>query len=271
MIYNFYSLKTMFNTHVGSGQTSYGIVDNIVQKDYLTGYPCINSTSLKGALREWVKVALKKETMTIFGDANETDKGIEKQGKMNKPGSHHFFQASLLSYPMRSDKIQFFNATCPEILISLKSQLIEFGIFDLNNDLDKLLGVLPKPKYPISLTNKSDFIVEAHNIKTVAQNIQLSDNLKVLFGDNLIIMHNDDFNLLIKKLPIITRNHLENGQSSNLFYEEIVPRETRFGFLVGSNKVDENNFSSIADESKLLQIGANATVGYGFCKLNKII
>jgi len=58
---------------------------------------------------------------------------------------------------------------------------------------------------------------------------------------------------------------LENGQSANLFYEEVVPRETRFGFKIQASGID-SYFDTIAD----IQIGANATVGYGFCSLTKI-
>ena len=273
MNYSLYSLKTLFNTHVGSGQSSYGIVDNIVQKDYLNAYPCIHSTSLKGALREWVRVALAKEqeAKAIFGDANETKNGREEQSKKNQPGSHHFFQAALLSFPMRSDKVQFFHVTCPAILENFQAQLGNFGMTALQTELQTLIDLAPASNAPKSLMGTVDAIVEVHTIKTVASPMTLSPHLAKLLGTNVVVMDNGNFDTLIKKLPIITRNNLENGQSTNLFYEEVVPRETHFAFLVGTLPTTAIKFDAIKDETKLLQIGANATVGYGFCKLQHII
>lgn len=272
MQYSLYSLKTLFNTHVGSGQSSYGIVDNIVQKDYLNAYPCIHSTSLKGALREWVEVALGKNTeaISIFGSENDTKNGKNSANK-SQPGSHHFFQAVLLSFPMRSDKVPFFNVTCPAIIQTFKAQLNHFGFTALDNALQSLINLAPQTNQPKSLKGITGAIVELHTIKTVATTQVVSHEIEKLFGANLVIMDDSDFNKLIKKLPIITRNHLENGQSSNLFYEEVVPRETHFAFLIGANPTTVTKFDTIKDETKLLQIGANATVGYGFCKLQQII
>lgn len=45
------------NLHVGNENTSnYGLVDKLIQRDALTGLPCINSSSLKGALNEFFTV-----------------------------------------------------------------------------------------------------------------------------------------------------------------------------------------------------------------------
>jgi len=271
MNYNFYHLKTISNTHVGSGQSSYGIVDNIVQKDYLTSFPCMNSTSLKGAMREWIDKGLgkKSEAIAIFGSSNEKD----DNSKTNQAGSHHFFQASLLSFPMRSNKVGFFNVTCPAIISELSIYLESFGITQYKTELAALLNIVIQENSPISFRQMIGAIIEKHTIKTIASpaNIAYSNNLKQLFGDNLVIMHNDTFSEIIKKLPIITRNNLENGQSTNLFYEEVVPRETHFGFLVGYKESASALFSAQISNKSAVQIGANATVGYGFCELSKLI
>jgi len=265
MNFAFYKITTKSNTHVGSGQNNYGIVDNIVQKDYLTEFPCINSTSLKGALREYVEEIIKDDNLatTIFGS-----KPTEKDNSKLSQGSHYFHQAFLLSFPMRSNTTQFFNATCPLILQDVKLAL-ETCNKETNKDLiyeiDELLKITIEPNNPISDT-KPDAIIEKHGIKTNKTEISFSANLKSIFGNPLIIMHNDTFQEIVKKLPIITRNQLENGQSANLFYEEVVPRETRFGFLLAANSINDR-----FDAIKSFQIGANATVGYGYCSLNKIV
>ena len=60
MEFSLYNITTKTNTHVGSGQTNAGIVDNVVQRDLVSKLPTIQSTSLKGALKEWLKKGLQK-------------------------------------------------------------------------------------------------------------------------------------------------------------------------------------------------------------------
>ena len=43
----------MTNMHVGNGDVNYNIIDNEVEKDPVTGYPTINASGVKGALREF--------------------------------------------------------------------------------------------------------------------------------------------------------------------------------------------------------------------------
>ena len=270
MQHQFYKIITKSNTHVGSGQNSYGIVDNVVQKDYINNHPCINSTSLKGALREYFENQLSLSEVDIYNIFGS--KPTENDNTKLQPGSHYFHQAYLLSYPMRSNMAQYFDVTCPTILQHLYNELErnQNATFDaLKNELKNLLDKaeikdIEKTK-PISDTTP-DAIIEKHTIQTKKVADIFSTEIKKIFGNNLVVMHNDEFNSIVKKLPIITRNQLENGQSANLFYEEVVPRETIFGFFISAKNID-THFSEI----KNVQIGANATVGYGFCSLNKVI
>jgi CRISPR-associated protein Cmr4 len=264
MDYSLYSIITKTNTHVGSGQTNSGIVDNVVQRDLVNLFPTIQSTSLKGALKEWLKSGLgkQKESEEIFGTEDKNN---------NKQATHYVFPANLLSFPMRSNKHFYFNVTCPFIIEELQKHLNLFGITDYDNDLIALAASNPLKDKPISLDNKEGVIIEKHSIKTVSCNgSNYTESIKKLFGDNLVIMHNDDFKTITKRLPVITRNQLENGKSENLFYEEIVPREAYFTFLIGFKSTETTLFDTVIDANKLFQVGANATVGYGFCELNKI-
>jgi len=257
----FYAITTKSNTHVGSGQNSYGIVDNVVQRDYLYELPCINGTSLKGALREYAEHIKCSNIEGIFGS-----KPNEEVANNLKQGTHYFHQAYLISFPMRSNNMQFFNATCPKLLQQVKNSLPENHslIKEINDLLDKNEVRNITLNNPISATH-NDAIIEKHSITTTKIENVFSDEIKKLIGDNPLLMHDNTFKQLVKKLPIITRNQLENGQSANLFYEEVVPRETRFGFKIQASGID-SYFDTIAD----IQIGANATVGYGFCSLTKI-
>ena len=69
-------------------------------------------------------------------------------------------------------------------------------------------------------------------------------------------------------LPIIARNKLENGESANLWYEQVLPPETMFYTIIQ----EEGDDLKEALNGQIVQIGANATIGYGYCKfelLNK--
>ena len=67
-------------------------------------------------------------------------------------------------------------------------------------------------------------------------------------------------------LPIIARNELVNGVSKNLWYEQVVPAETVFYAVI--QEPDDTLANAI--NNKFIQIGANATIGYGYCKFNLI-
>lgn len=76
------------------------------------------------------------------------------------------------------------------------------------------------------------------------------------------------FKQAVENLPVIARNHLENGISQNLWYEEVVPHQSEF--IVAMQCGSDPNNTSITDfintiEGELIQVGGNATVGYGLC------
>ncbi|WP_044188168.1 RAMP superfamily CRISPR-associated protein [Porphyromonas sp. COT-290 OH860] len=72
----------------------------------------------------------------------------------------------------------------------------------------------------------------------------------------------------IESLPIIARNCLDNGESKNLWYEEVTPSASCFVFFVTYPEGDSyfEQFNQ-ALHGKVVQIGANGSVGYGFCKI----
>lgn len=79
------------------------------------------------------------------------------------------------------------------------------------------------------------------------------------------------FDTLVQELPVLSRNHLENGVSKNLWYEEVVPRETLFGVAILA-PTDDGHFEAFNATltEQIIQIGANATIGYGLCKFQKL-
>ena len=65
-------------------------------------------------------------------------------------------------------------------------------------------------------------------------------------------------------LPIIARNVLDDGGiSQNIWYEQVLPAETVL-FAVIQEKGDD---LKKALDGEIIQIGANASIGYGYCKI----
>lgn len=69
---NVWFITAKTNLHVGNENTSsYGLIDKAIQRDALTNLPCINSSSLKGALNEYAtneaKLDSQKRELKFLG------------------------------------------------------------------------------------------------------------------------------------------------------------------------------------------------------------
>jgi len=98
--------------HAGSG-SELGIVDLPIQRERHTGFPKIEGSSLKGALREHftdVPDIDKNLLITTFG----TD--TKEQGDNAKAGAIGITDARLLLFPVKSVKGVFAYITCPRVL-----------------------------------------------------------------------------------------------------------------------------------------------------------
>lgn len=271
-----YVITTMSNMHVGSGEYNTGVIDNLVQRDLINQFPNVNSSSLKGALREFFdscndikeKGAFIKD---VFG-SSPRDKSEDMQA-----GSFRFFEANILSYPVRSDKAAYLRAVSVDVIKEMIVRIKEFGI--TNEDVKqqvaalKSLSQIPvKEGCPIVLTAElAGAIIEEFDL--IAQfNTTLPDTLKKqiigMFGERIVLLHNADFARLCgcNRLPVVSRNYLESGKSENLWYEEVVPRLTQFYFIVIEDERYESEFDKNISSS-LIQIGGNSSIGYGFSKI----
>ena len=70
-------------------------------------------------------------------------------------------------------------------------------------------------------------------------------------------------------LPIVARNYLKEGKSSNLWYEEFVPHQSYFYFVLLWEKKEINIFLNFIQEicKQPVAFGGNNSVGYGYCKI----
>lgn len=223
-INNVWLITAKTNLHVGNeNSSSYGLIDKAIQRDALTGLPCINSSSLKGALNEFAAQGANlsaDERIRIFG-GDKKNKNAE-----TKKGSYVFFDANILLLPKQDDDSLYKLVTCDEVLASCVNKMNALGIAIKKDEFD-----LKLPKH--SSVSPKEF--------------------KELCSDD--------------NLPIIARNCLENGESTNLWYEQILPAETVL-FTVIDDKDDKVLHDKIIEN--IVQIGANATIGYGYCKFTNL-
>ena len=271
------------NLHAGSGDANYGIIDKLVQREPSTNRPIIHSSSLKGALREYFEF---KEPPTKDGDKVITSKlvrevfGSHQNDEKMDTGQCRFLAAYLLSLPVRSNVIPYFMATSVEVLKELKNEAISTG-YVLNPalvaEIDSIIGLFPAggvEKGPFIFSNQFGTNVTLEDwTATVTDKVKVTE-LEKITGNNIAVFNSKDFADLCNQLPVIARNQLENGISKNLWYEEVVPRFSRFFQFTlipnESNKEIDSFLKDLVNKNNTFQIGANATIGYGYCKFNTL-
>jgi len=267
-----YTIRTLTNLHVGSGEINFDIIDNQVQRDHL-GRPHINSSSLKGALREHFSKSDSvngRPTSYIFGPKNSDNTA--------QTGAYKFFEASLLTRPVRSNVKPYFNAITPETIEELQALFEDFDIVIdacIKETLSSMIATKPEEGqafiYEASTGAKIEHI---HNIETKTVDIS---TVEELLGANIALVHYKDMQKIA--LPVLARNYLISGESKNLWYEEVVPKQSKFYFVLGKPENEdakdaqelqkfEKNFSESLDDK--VQIGANATIGYGYTQIKRV-
>jgi CRISPR-associated protein Cmr4 len=270
MAATFYLITAQTNIHPGSGDVNYGIIDKLVQRDALTDLPCIYSQSVKGSLREHFEGLNQFDggfMDVVFGKTNKKNGKTKIMDKdEGKSGDFIFMQANLLSIPIRSNDKPYYEVTSVGILKDLAATMVQTGFKKSDDELITKLKAFT-PNATISLNGRVKLEDKTVEIES------LSNDLTSFSLNNIVILDDTTFKELTDNhhLPVIARNHLENGQSSNLWYEQILPRQTKFYVPIFQTNTEGSRFETeVQSAGKLIQIGANATVGYGYCSFKKI-
>lgn len=290
---SFYRIRPYTNLHAGGSDAGLGVIDNYIQRDPTTGMPCIYSSSLKGAIKQSVSEKLSRELMrVIFGsdaDINKTSKeDVEKNGKTPKitqQGASVFFSAQLLALAVPCDKTPFVLLTSRE---SLRQYLASRDDEDapLEEPLKAAFDALIKlPSEANTAFCLSDFLDGAY-LRSRDEKLKKIDAGKLTQEQkNLIQGHLDiqlqnlclaDEEVLIElcsnyNLPVLARNVLDDGDSKNLFYEQVLPRESLLYFWIRwkDTLVHQKPMEMVLEHNSV-QIGGNASVGYGFTRIKKL-
>ena len=264
-----YLIENLTHMHVGSGDANFGTVDRLIQRDAITNYPSIHASSLKGALKEYCEHRNQ-------GDENPAETFIAQTfGSDERAGNLRFVEAQLLCVPMRSDTRPYYLCTSPTALSQFRECVETFGLsLPQAEALGKAAAYEGKT---IAIADEKAQIEEFNAQK--ADGIDLKA-LETLFGGPTALVSDALFSEMLRDLPVIARNQLNNGESKNLWYEEVLPRKSRLYTIVGDpDYVNENDedlknhfkrFHRYLSDGTPIQIGANASVGYGLCRFQEV-
>lgn len=255
-----YLIKPITNLHVGNGDVNYNIIDKEVEKDSVTGYPMIHASGIKGALRNRYTGA---DVDKWFGKPNDTN-STDGEGKISFTGAY------LLSRPLRAigGSIPYVNVITTSTINDFIDTAEKFGFqtgierIEPSKITKGFYAEQAELRVEGEETGSLDEIVKPDHIKKIRNLLGVNE------GTLALAKTFDGFDL-----PVIARNNLQKGHE-NLWYEEYVPRKSVLYTIVLGNEpeIQKSVLNSIMksdeEEKQILQIGANATVGYGYCDVS---
>ncbi len=268
------TLFTRTPLHVGAG-ASVGRVDLPLIRESHTGYPVIPGTSLKGVLADlWNEQLVDKkrpqgsDVRLLFG----SDEAKDANG-----GKLLIGESKVVAFPVRSAKGGFAWVTCP------------LALNRLYRDLDKKLEAssieADKCLASEALKLDSSVILEEY---CLGFNGHVSDDiiqtLKNLCDDtlwlnelvsHLAIVSDEMFKYFVENTCEIAQHVKINDETGTatdgaLFNQENVPAETLFFTVLyeNANGCFDKLEKKLKEVNNLIQIGADATTGLGWCSVN---
>lgn len=268
--------------HVGAG-SSVGAVDSPVIRERHTGFPIIPGSSIKGVIADiFLSGEKNNEGMLrtelghrILGkQAHELDRD-SKEKELHAAGEISFGEAKLLAFPVRSAKGCFVWLTSP-LLLSRWERATNQSL----PDIDQLSA---NECYCSSLiSNQSQTLFEEYLFQVKGKvNPELinamkntsSDQLwKEMIAEHLCIVSDEmlgHFSLNACEIAqhVCIDDETGTAKEGYLFNQENVPAETLF--YAPFAEIRGNSLKELkANIPSILQFGADASTGLGFCTTN---
>ncbi|MCS7163554.1 MAG: type III-B CRISPR module RAMP protein Cmr4 [Thermodesulfovibrio sp.] len=252
--------------HAGSG-SEVGVVDLPIQRERYTDFPKIESSGLKGCIREAFESANKE--IDINGEKvrpknkiqykkDNQDKETDyisllfgPEGEETHAGAFTITDARILLFPVKSLKGVFAWITCPMVLERFKRDQEIAGISHFNfSDFSKLVNTVPQSSN-IAISSKvvlEEFTFEVREKEETKKLAEwFSNNIfpnndsyrfwREKIKKDLVILNDDDFKQFVKtSTEIMTRTKIDNVtgtvQSGALWTEEYLPQDTIMYSLV---------------------------------------
>lgn len=242
-----YRATCLTNLHMGSGDFNYSVIDLEVEKDPVMEVPVMNSSSVKGALKDhYDMLEKKKETPQIFGD-------------FSTAGGYRFLSGDMLARPLRVSEgnVAWVLATSPSVIQTFLNKAKAFG---WNPPVDEKI-----PEFEENQILTGSTVTEVEGLKVERKASEFLNYL--LDTENWVLMSHDKLKQF--DLPVQAHNVLdEDGKSQNLWYEENVPHESVFGLIILPT---DNVLEDYLKEYPVVQFGAGASTGYGFMRLERLV
>ncbi|OQY12981.1 MAG: type III-B CRISPR module RAMP protein Cmr4 [Desulfobacteraceae bacterium 4572_19] len=279
--YKNYLIETLTDTHVGSGESS-AVADSTIQKDPVTNFPIFRDSSLKGAIKDHMRTylndleaidqnqllqgskGLKRSTFDmVFGPDAKT--AAENTSQYPNEGLVRFFDARILTIPLRASKRVFYNATSPLSVMEYLDFLLRFNCITKDEEkkqIEILKQFFTNLTSLLNSDNAKDFIVFNIDINNLIIE-EFENGISKSKGDeffqeldydelcsaanrflapqgsdnnilsSIAIFSDEVFSGICEAwLPVKARNCVEKGKE-NLFYEEVLPRRSVLWFMTG--------------------------------------
>ncbi|MCS7215872.1 MAG: type III-B CRISPR module RAMP protein Cmr4 [Thermodesulfovibrio sp.] len=234
--------------HAGSG-SEVGIVDLPIQRERYTEYPKIESSGLKGCLREAFENSLKEIEINNQKVRANDKKAISivfgPEGEEAHAGAITITDARILLFPVKSLKGVFAWITCPMVLERFKRDLEIAGVgnfessnfFSLQNTIPSSSNIAISSKVVLE---EFTFEVKENEItqklaswfaKEIFPNNSSYQFWKEKLEKDLVILSDDDFKHFVKSsTEIITRIRIDDvtgtAKGGALWTEEYLPQDT---------------------------------------------
>lgn len=269
--------------HVGTG-VGLGAVDMPIQREKHTGYPIIQASGIKGALRDTAQLKLGDgEVMrSIFGSDAE-NRNITHASAMSPS------DARILLFPVRALNGVFVWITSPTVLERFKQEtgltdlpaVPEVGGQALVSSSERILkGQIMLEEYTYPAQVSPEVTAWAEYFATHALVGESTDFWKQRLQSHLVILPDDEFRDFVKySTEIVTRIHIDDVKKTvkdgQLFTQELLPADSLLYSLVHISRSRDGEINVGQVETVLreaigdrLQIGGDETVGRGRVRLN---
>lgn len=255
------SLFTRTPLHIGAG-ASVGAVDQPVIRERHTGFPCIPGSAIKGVIAD----------LFLTDDCKgRNDRGNKLLGTTDakQAGTLSFGEGKLLAFPVRSAKGCFAWVTSPMVL---RRWMRDAGLnADVPTPAEGSVYAAPELQ-----TADKQVLLEAYLQKAEPLPAGLADTLKAacpdtmwqeLLGTHLLVATDEMLShFCISSCEIAQHVCIDDetgtAKDGALFNQENVPAETLFYAPVSELKPGALD---ALDVPPVLQLGADATTGLGFC------
>ncbi len=291
--------------HAGSG-TDLGTIDMPIQRERHTGFPKIESSGLKGCIRQAFEGKGEIMVNNKKADAQAVSLAFGPENGDEHAGALGFTDARLLLFPVKSMKGVFAWITCPKALerFSKDLKLAEIsGIPEMPktntapNGCQLFVGdKIVLEEYTFTITKDSNNEETCTKFAAwLSTNVIPSGNEYNYWRDkikkDIVILSDDDFRDFVNlSTEVTTRIKIDNKtgtvERGALFTEEYLPSETILYSLALTTPVFKENgmkgvFTKINSKNEeelvmdyftngmpeIIQIGGNATIGKGLARI----